>query len=85
MDLVEELNGLAFSALSVRSWKLSNVSRSSDVRVLFRASEGPVAFAVVSTRQSTLSPRGGLWPVLLVGKSTKKACAPAVGTLIGCW
>jgi hypothetical protein len=25
----------------------------------------PVAFAIVSTRQSALGPRGGLWPVLL--------------------
>jgi hypothetical protein len=27
----------------------------------------PAAFAVVSTHQSALGPRGGLWPVLLVG------------------
>jgi hypothetical protein len=26
----------------------------------------PAAFAVVSTHQSALGPRGGLWPVLLV-------------------
>jgi hypothetical protein len=26
----------------------------------------PVAFAVVSTHQSALGPRGGLWPVLLM-------------------
>jgi hypothetical protein len=27
----------------------------------------PAAFAVVSTHQPALGPRGGLWPVLLVG------------------
>jgi hypothetical protein len=26
----------------------------------------PAAFTVVSTHQSTLGPRGGLWPVLLM-------------------
>jgi hypothetical protein len=40
-------------------------------------------FAVVCTHQSILELRGGLWPVLLLGKSTRKACAPAVRTLIG--
>jgi hypothetical protein len=29
----------------------------------------PAVFAVVSTHQSALSPRGGLWPVLLVYNS----------------
>jgi hypothetical protein len=37
----------------------------------------PTAFAVVTTRQSTLGPHGGLWPILI------ERCAPAVETLIG--
>jgi hypothetical protein len=47
----------------------------------------PAAFAVVSTHQSALGPRGGLWPVLLVVNPLRlrKACASAVGTLIGWW
>jgi hypothetical protein len=44
----------------------------------------PAAFAVVSTQQSALGPRGGLWPVLLVGNPLGKP-VPAVGTLIGWW
>jgi hypothetical protein len=31
----------------------------------------PAVFAVVSTHQSALDPRGGLWPVVLVGKSIR--------------
>ncbi|RVE44077.1 hypothetical protein evm_011270 [Chilo suppressalis] len=42
----------------------------------------PAAFAVVSTHQSALGSRGGSWPNLPI-PSIGKACAPAVGTLIG--
>ncbi|RVE39941.1 hypothetical protein evm_015409 [Chilo suppressalis] len=42
----------------------------------------PAASAVVSTRQSALGPRGGSWPNLPI-TPIGKACAPAVGTLIG--
>ncbi|RVE42480.1 hypothetical protein evm_012876 [Chilo suppressalis] len=42
----------------------------------------PAAFAVVSTHQSALGPRGGSWPNLPI-PSIGKACPPAVGTLIG--
>jgi hypothetical protein len=42
------------------------------------------AFAVVSTHQPALGSRGGLWPVLLMCmQPIRKACALAVGTLIG--
>jgi hypothetical protein len=43
----------------------------------------PAAFAVVSTHQPALGPRGGLWPVLLMCNPGRKAFTPAVGTLIG--
>jgi hypothetical protein len=43
----------------------------------------PAVFAVVSTHQPALGPRGGLWPVLLICNPKRKARAPAVGTLIG--
>jgi hypothetical protein len=73
-----ELDSPAVSALGVRSRKLSNAlnGQSWDGRPksyqleLLRVSEGtlvPAAFAVVSTHQSALGPRGGLWPVLFVG------------------
>jgi hypothetical protein len=39
----------------------------------------PAAFAIVSTHQPALGPRGGLWPAHVI----RKACTPAVGTLIG--
>ncbi|RVE50020.1 hypothetical protein evm_005373 [Chilo suppressalis] len=42
----------------------------------------PVASAVVSAHQSALGPRGGSWPNLPI-PSKGKACASAVGTLIG--
>jgi hypothetical protein len=41
------------------------------------------AFTVLSTYQSALGLRGGLWPVLLM--CNLKACAPTVGALIGWW
>jgi hypothetical protein len=60
----------------VRSPKLSNFGRSSDglpeiyYLELLCASEGmpliPAAFAVVSSHQTVLDPRGGLLPVLLM-------------------
>jgi hypothetical protein len=31
----------------------------------------PAAFAVVSTHQPALSPRGGLWPILLICNDSK--------------
>ncbi|RVE44365.1 hypothetical protein evm_010986 [Chilo suppressalis] len=42
----------------------------------------PAASAVGSTHQSALGPRGGSWPYLPI-PCIGKACAPAVGTLIG--
>jgi hypothetical protein len=62
---------------SVRSWKLSKVghwmgdqkfiiSSSSVLRGRHVKPLVPAAFEVVSTHQSVLSPRGGLWPVLLM-------------------
>jgi hypothetical protein len=56
----------------VRSRKLSNVGQSLDGRPkiyyfeLHRALPLVPAFAVVSTHQPALGPRGGLWPVLLI-------------------
>jgi hypothetical protein len=53
----------------LRSRKLSNqkviISSSSVLRKARKPV--PAAFAVVSTQQSALGPRGGLWPLLLVG------------------
>jgi hypothetical protein len=76
---VEELDGLAVCALSVRLRKLSNVlngqSGMGDQKLLSLAPACfgrhvkplvPAVFAVVSTHQPALVPRGGLWPVLLV-------------------
>jgi hypothetical protein len=56
---------------------------------LLRASEGTLTVgpgcilqSLVPT-QSALGLRGGVWPVLLVGTSLRKACAPAVRALLG--
>jgi hypothetical protein len=68
---VEELDGPAVNALrraiaevkqlwSVIGWVTKIVYLE-----LLRDSEG-TAFAVVSTHQPVLGPRGGLWPVLLI-------------------
>jgi hypothetical protein len=78
----EELDGRAVSVLGVRSRKLSKHRSQWPVigwvtkKLLSRAPPCfgrhvkplvSAAFAVVSTHQSALGPRGGLWPVLLVG------------------
>jgi hypothetical protein len=56
----------AVSALCVRSRKLSNIGRSSDGGPNIYYLEVLLAvFTVVSTHQSALGPRGGLWPVLM--------------------
>jgi hypothetical protein len=76
----------------VRSRKLSNIVSHwmGDQKLISRAPPYfgrhvkrlvPAAFAVISTHQPALGPRGGLWPVLLI--TIRKACAAAVGTLIG--
>jgi hypothetical protein len=45
-----------------------------------------VAFAVVSTHQSALGHVVGYYPFFLMGSPIRKACAPALGTLILlCW
>jgi hypothetical protein len=49
---------------------------------LLRALEGTLShWSRLHLHQSSLRPRGGLWPVLFM-LSIKKGCAPAAGTLI---
>jgi hypothetical protein len=59
----------------VRSWKLSKGSHwMGDQKFIISSSSVlrnvkpliPAEFAVVSTHQPSLDPRGGLWPVLLM-------------------
>jgi hypothetical protein len=92
-DDLEELNDAAVSALrrvnaelkqhwSVIGWVTTNLL--SRTPLCFGKHVKPlvsVAFAGISTHQSALGPRGGLWPVLLC--VIHKACAPGVGSLIG--
>jgi hypothetical protein len=63
----EELGGRAVSALGVRSRTKNVLSRAPPCFGRHVKQLVPAAFAVVSTHQSALGPRGGLWPVLLVG------------------
>jgi hypothetical protein len=79
----------------VRSRKLSKFGQSLDGWLKSILSRAPpcfgrhvkllvlAAFAVVSTHQPALGPRGWLWPVLLM--VVHKDYAPAVGTVIGWW
>jgi hypothetical protein len=74
----EELDGPAVSALrrviaevkqrwSVTGWVTKNVlSRAPPCLGRHVKPLVPAAFAVVSTHQPILGPRGGLWPVLLM-------------------
>jgi hypothetical protein len=63
---------------SVIGWVTKNFSSSSVLRHVKPLV--PVEFVVVSTHQSALGPRGPRSPC---GLSIRKACALAVGTLIG--
>jgi hypothetical protein len=75
---VEELDGPAVSALwrviaevkqrwSVIAWMTKNIlSRAPPCFGRHVKRLVPAAFAVVSTHQPALGPRGGLWPVLLM-------------------
>jgi hypothetical protein len=78
----------------VRSWKLSNVGHWMVTKNLLSLASPcfgkhvntlvPAEFAVVSTQQPALGLRGALWLVILMSNMyIRKACAPAVGTLIG--
>jgi hypothetical protein len=73
---MDELNGPAVR-FGVRSRKLSNIGHwMGDQKFIIDSKAPPcfgrhvkpvlAAFAVVSTHQSALGPRGGLWPVLLM-------------------
>jgi hypothetical protein len=90
----EELDGTTVSALGVQSLKLSNIGRSSDDQKIYylkllRAAEDTLSPWSRLYLQS-LAPTNPHW-ARLVGyglfslsvKSTKKAYAPAVRTLIG--
>jgi hypothetical protein len=65
--MFEELDSPVVSALGVRSLKLTLSPRAPPCFGRHAKPLVPAAFAVVSTHQSALGPRGGLWPVLLVG------------------
>jgi hypothetical protein len=87
---LEELDGPAVSALSVRSWKLSNVRKGQSMgyRKLLRASEGTLTWWSQPHLQS-LAPINLNW-ARVVGYGLISLCVihkeglcPAVGTLIG--
>jgi hypothetical protein len=66
----EELNVPAVSAIAEvkQRWSVIGWVTKNYYLELLRALDGtlvPIAFAVVSTHQPALGPRGGLWPVLL--------------------
>jgi hypothetical protein len=78
--MVEELDGPTVSALrraiakvkqrwSVIGCVTKNLSRAPPCFARHVKPLVPAAFAVVSTHQPALSPRGGLWPVLLMCNS----------------
>jgi hypothetical protein len=74
---VDSLDGPAISGIAEAKQRSNEKERSSDSdqNLLCRAPPClrhvkplvPAAFAVVSTHQSALGPRGGLWLVLVVG------------------
>jgi hypothetical protein len=92
-NTLEEVGGFVVSALGVWSRKISNIGRASDgwpkiyYFELLCASDGMLSrwFRLYLQSFAPTNPHWA-WPVLLVGKSIRKACAPAVGgTLIGWW
>jgi hypothetical protein len=88
----EELDGPAVCALwraiaeikqrwSVIGWVTKKLSRASPCSARPFKPLVPAAFAIVSTHQPALGPRGGLWPVLLMCLIHEEGLCPSCGDI----